>query len=471
MSCKISAMKILMFLFFFLVQSYRSQNLWPFPEPMKTSTEYLNRGEFTKAIQFNVGALKKYNVNNDTEGISGAYINIAAILFTLGKLEDSTIYLDKAKEFINESDYLSWARFYGEYARIYAKLKLPEKSEISFDKALYYANKIEDKKQKTFVLYYLYFFKVRTSGKENSLKNIDRKMLNSMNSAIGYSVIANSIIDQKQQLDSAAYYLNKAVLAPDYKEVIRLQGTTSFSYGNLYNIKGDYNQSLDYYQKSLAIFQKLQYKTNIRATYDSIASVYDRMGDIKMSNKYLKKFKEIDEAIEHDEKRAVNLILNKSVNLEKEKKRQEKEQLYFIFAGCFVLLLVTVAALFHIQRQKQLNKENLLEEQTLENMQLKKQLNASADQLIQLAETNNPSFLAQFKETYPDFIEQLLSYQENLSEYELKLSAYIRLGLSTKQIAQYEIIAIRTAENRKYRLKKKLKLDSDISLNKWILEL
>nr|WP_305049535.1 LuxR C-terminal-related transcriptional regulator [Elizabethkingia bruuniana] len=51
------------------------------------------------------------------------------------------------------------------------------------------------------------------------------------------------------------------------------------------------------------------------------------------------------------------------------------------------------------------------------------------------------------------------------------MAAFIKLGLNTKEIAQYENVSLRTAESRKYRLKKKLKLDSETSLNKWILEL
>ncbi|WP_234300235.1 LuxR C-terminal-related transcriptional regulator [Elizabethkingia bruuniana] len=64
-----------------------------------------------------------------------------------------------------------------------------------------------------------------------------------------------------------------------------------------------------------------------------------------------------------------------------------------------------------------------------------------------------------------------MSHQSNLTDYDLKLAAFIKLGLNTKEIAQYENVSLRTAESRKYRLKKKLKLDSETSLNKWILEL
>lgn len=54
-----------------------------FPEPIKTSAEYYNKGEFVKAMAFNVEALKKYETLKDKEGISAAYTNIASLLFLL----------------------------------------------------------------------------------------------------------------------------------------------------------------------------------------------------------------------------------------------------------------------------------------------------------------------------------------------------------------------------------------------------
>ena len=468
---KISGVKILLFSFFLLAQSYRSQDFSFFPEPIKTSAEYYNRGEFANAMAFNVEALKKYEALKDKEGISTSHTNIASLLFSVGKLKESMKYLDNGKAEMNKDNPLLQARFYGEYARIYTKLGLLDQSNDYFDKALQYAGKIKDARQQEVAVLYIFLWKrLNFLNQEDSLRMIEKKLIRIMPSALTYSKIADRFIGKKAQLDSADYYLNKAVQTPDYA-ILPVQGIVQFSYGNLYNEKKEYNRALDAYQQSLSAFQKTKYRTQIRNVYDSIASTYHYLEDTKMGNEYLKKYKAVNDTIKNEEKEAVTMAVNKLLQEEKQDKQKEKKQLYFIFAGCIVLLLLVVLGILRMQRSKQLKKESLLEEQTLENMQLKRQLNASADQLIQLAEINSPSFLAQFKETYPDFIERLLAHEPDLSEYDLKLSANIRLGLSTKQIAQYEIIALRTAESRKYRLKKKLKLDSDISLNKWILEL
>ncbi|HAY3505782.1 MULTISPECIES: tetratricopeptide repeat protein [Elizabethkingia] len=468
---KISGVKIWVFSLLLMAQNYRSQDFSFFPEPIKTSAEYYNKGEFGKAMAFNVEVLKKYETLKDKEGISAAYTNIASLLFSVGKLKESMQYLDNAKAEISKDNALSQTRFYGEYARIYTKLGLVEQSNDYFDKALRYAGKINDPNQQKFCVLYIYLWKrLNYLNQEDSLRAIEKKLIKVMPSAITYSKIADRFIEKKKQLDSADYYLTKATQTPDYA-IVPVQGIVQFSYGNLFNAKKEYKNALDAYQQSLSAFQKTKYRTQIRNVYDSIASTYHYLDDPKMANEYLKKYKAVNDTLKNEEKEAVTIAVNKLLQEEKQDKQKEKKQLYFIFAGCIVLLLLIVSGILRMQRSKQLKKESLLEEQALENLQLKKQLNASADQLIKLAETNSPSFLAQFKETYPDFIERLLSHQEDLSEYDLKLSACIRLGLSTKQIAQYEIIALRTAESRKYRLKKKLKLDSDVSLNKWILEL
>lgn len=79
---KISGVKIWVFSLLLMAQNYRSQD-FSFSEPIKTSAEYYNKGEFAKAMAFNVEALKKYETLKDKEGISAAYTNIASLLFLL----------------------------------------------------------------------------------------------------------------------------------------------------------------------------------------------------------------------------------------------------------------------------------------------------------------------------------------------------------------------------------------------------
>nr|WP_305049537.1 tetratricopeptide repeat protein [Elizabethkingia bruuniana] len=222
-----------------------------------------------------------------------------------------------------------------------------------------------------------------------------------MPSAITYSKIADGFIDKRIQLDSAAYYLNKADAAPDYNSMA-VSGITLFSYGKLYQVKGDYHQALEYYLKSVSALQKTEFRTYTRTAFDSISNTYGYLNNAEKSNEYLKKYKAINDTIKNEEKAAVNIVVNKLLQQEMQEKQKQKKNLYFIFSGFVVLVLIIIYAILRFYRTKQLRKENLLEQQTMENMQLKRQLDGSVDQIIELAKTNSPFFLTRFRETYSD---------------------------------------------------------------------
>lgn len=71
----------------------------------------------------------------------------------------------------------------------------------------------------------------------------------------------------------------------------------------------------------------------------------------------------------------------------------------------------------------------------------------------------NEGFFTHLKEQYPD-----------LTPNELKLCAFIRMNLSSKEIAQLMNITIKAVEVGRYRLRKKLKLDPDKNLYEFLLQ-
>lgn len=68
------------------------------------------------------------------------------------------------------------------------------------------------------------------------------------------------------------------------------------------------------------------------------------------------------------------------------------------------------------------------------------------------------NFLKRFKETYPE-----------LTPKDLKFCAYLRMNLSTKEIAQLLNMTIRGVENARYRIRKRVNLDSKDSLTNFII--
>jgi len=93
---------------------------------------------------------------------------------------------------------------------------------------------------------------------------------------------------------------------------------------------------------------------------------------------------------------------------------------------------------------------------------------ASVKELQQLAITNNPIFLSEFRSVFPDFETKLLELAPNMIISELEICAFVKLNITTKEIASYTKSSIRAVEGKKYRIRKKLALDKELDLYVYI---
>ncbi|MBK8566495.1 MAG: carbohydrate kinase [Saprospiraceae bacterium] len=73
-------------------------------------------------------------------------------------------------------------------------------------------------------------------------------------------------------------------------------------------------------------------------------------------------------------------------------------------------------------------------------------------------------FEAHFDLLHDDFIKKLKKHYPNLSMQELKLCAYLKMKLSTKEIAQHLRLSVRGVETGRYRLRKKMGLGDGVNL-------
>jgi DNA-binding CsgD family transcriptional regulator len=78
-------------------------------------------------------------------------------------------------------------------------------------------------------------------------------------------------------------------------------------------------------------------------------------------------------------------------------------------------------------------------------------------------------FTKHFDKVHSDFIVKLKEKHSNISNNELKLCAYLRMNLSTKEIAQLMNISVRGVEISRYRLRKKLNLATDTNLFDYLI--
>ncbi len=127
------------------------------------------------------------------------------------------------------------------------------------------------------------------------------------------------------------------------------------------------------------------------------------------------------------------------------------------------------------------NKNDLLMRIKSEIKNLKKELgprfpNYHYRSLLKIIDQNISSedewktFEAHFDEIHESFFKRLMNEYPDLTQSDLKLCAYLRMNLSTKEIAPLLNISIRGVEARRYRLRKRLNLDHDANLVEFLLQ-
>ncbi|MBK9530623.1 MAG: transcriptional regulator [Chitinophagaceae bacterium] len=81
------------------------------------------------------------------------------------------------------------------------------------------------------------------------------------------------------------------------------------------------------------------------------------------------------------------------------------------------------------------------------------------------------NFALHFDKVHSDFISALKEKHPGISNNEVKLCAYLRMNLSTKEIAQLMNISVRGVEVSRYRLRKKLELATEVSLFDYLISI
>jgi ligand-binding sensor domain-containing protein/DNA-binding CsgD family transcriptional regulator len=76
-----------------------------------------------------------------------------------------------------------------------------------------------------------------------------------------------------------------------------------------------------------------------------------------------------------------------------------------------------------------------------------------------------------FDEVHQDFIQRIKEKHTILTPNDLRLCAYLRMNLSTKEIAPLMNISVRGLEISRYRLRKKLELEREVNLIDYIMEI
>ncbi|WP_291118344.1 helix-turn-helix transcriptional regulator, partial [Flavobacterium sp. UBA6135] len=74
-------------------------------------------------------------------------------------------------------------------------------------------------------------------------------------------------------------------------------------------------------------------------------------------------------------------------------------------------------------------------------------------------------------QSHEDFVHRLTNKYPNITSKDIKLCIYLKMNLSSKEIAPLMNISYRGVELHRYRLRKKLELHSDDNLSNFMINL
>ena len=184
---------------------------------------------------------------------------------------------------------------------------------------------------------------------------------------------------------------------------------------------------------------------------------------------FLRRLKRHEAQIEQQEKnkrrREKMLEEQKYMRLRNEKLQAEVSHKSHQLANYTMTILRKNEHLTHLKEEVQRQKKEL--GPRFPNYYYRKLLQL-IDKIIS-SEEDWKQFELHFDQAHVDFLKRLKKRYPDLTQGDLKLCAYLRLNLSSKEIAPLLNISTRSLEVRRYRLRKRLNLDTEKNLVEFLL--
>lgn len=461
------------------------------------------------------------------ELVNENYNNMAFVLIRLGNLEEATSYLIKALKIRDELGYPEEKKLniYNKLGRVYGNLDNLERSNYYFRKIekilTVNGNKnrlgstlqnlgLNYKKMDSLNLALEYYKKAIAIWEESN---------NQRNLALIYGNLAN-LYARMDSLEKVIPLYDKALKAASITN-------NKMEYSRALNNKAAFFVDLKRYRDAIPLLEESiernknsGIKMNLSKNYASLANSYYGIGDFKKAFDYqtinfqytdsiknkesLDKINELETKYQTEKKEAEIALQEEEINTLNEKAKVDK-----LTKGLFAGGMASALALFglsvfgyrqrikknriarekqeEIYRQEIAHKKKELASQTLHLVQKNTFLDELKENLENLK--NSPdkfkmefrrivmllkkekasdkdweTFKTYFSEVHNDFDQKLKTLYADISEKEIRLAAFLRMNLTTKEIAATLNVLPDSILKSKYRLKKKLGLGKDIDL-------
>lgn len=299
--------------------------------------------------------------------------------------------------------------------------------------------------------------------------------------------------------DSALTYLQHA------KETFRLLDNEDLyaeclaHMGQYYVKEGDYEHALEAAKTAYEIGKQHGFKERVIAAAELLHQIYLRQRDTTMAYSFAMIQHQTKDSLVVSQNQQELFKLEYQYQFEKQEKtrqlaEQKKETIFIVIILCLISGLAIVLLLFSRHRLKaksiRLEKESMEKELEFKNKELTINLLSLMKKNEMLSDISNRlttieraakkeetkdaiskisreirsnaddkmlnEFTIRFQEVHKGFYEALLAKFPDLTNNELKLCAFLRLNMSSKDISDLTGQRIQTIEQARYRLRKKL---------------
>ncbi len=431
---------------------------------MKQSSDLQLSGKYEEFIRLNTRYLKKAVTMKYPEGKALCYLNIAAVNASTGNYEKALFLFNKAEnDLVNSESRYHRSIFFNKYSLYYFHLKAYDKAIQYNDKAFHYLEQAKKTPLTTQLLPKLYLTKGFCFTKKGWRGTALKSFLTG--NALENSAYTNSTVAQyylfTHQPELAGTYISiaaKKMLEQKTSDVESLW--VYFTMGCYYKEVNKLDEAEKALKKALEINIKTRrtYSSHTSGVFRALSDLYKKKNDDSRAYYYLKKYMEEEGRLDNERFATMNKSTEDFISETKKESDWHKNELPLLVALSISVLTFSGIYVQKIIKNLRTKKRSLkIETEVLKNHVFNKKV----EELTELGRKNDSSFLKQFKEVYPDFINSLLNINPGLENSELAFCAMLKLGFTSKEIADYTFVQHKSVQQKKYRIRKRLNIQGE----------
>jgi len=423
--------------------------------------EYIElKGDYLKAINIYKESIQYFKKKNDIERLISTSINYGNVINVLEGFEKGLkVYDELLKYPIKNQNDLSL--IYYNMALNYYELSDFEKAIESINKAILITEKIDDENR----LMDVYGWKAEILSSLKDYKNATIFNLKALKYAKKYNDITfqksiyESLIGiqlKTKKYDSIQYWFKQINLLTDSSQI-----SQNALLKQQLNVEEKLNEKEIEKEKNLNSLLKEKHQKDLIFFIIVLGSLVSILFSIifYFNKKNIQKNLSLSnlKASQIEKQVAISDLENRLVKEElKAQKREMLSTLLFIKEVDKEVKNV-LNNIEHLMNNSIISKDDLVK--------LKNDIIQRSNRQMQ-----NSEYEDKLTKTHKKFFIELLNLFPNLTTNELKILAYFRVGLNSKEIASIQNVTIEAIRKSRYRIRKKLNLESDESLEIFLLK-